>query len=208
MSQPPVIATRERVRSARRQALLEAAEQIFAEKGFDGATMAEIAARAGYSAGNLYNVFESKEALLREVVRWGGERAFEQLGAALRGEGTLAEVLERFVRATLSYLEENRASFVFYIRVTNGLEWNLSRFGDDAMRTLVEIEHLVEERIRAALERKEVPAGDPSVYTSAVLGILHHYLTRRIQYEGSDADLRVHEAELSAVMRRMLGVKP
>ena len=67
---PPVVpgAPRSRVRAARRQALLEAAEDVFAERGFSRATMAEIAARAGYSAGNLYNVFAGKEALFSEVL--------------------------------------------------------------------------------------------------------------------------------------------
>jgi AcrR family transcriptional regulator len=59
---------RERIREARRLAVVEAAEQVFAERGFAGATVAEIAARAGYSAGNLYNVFEGKEALFHAVV--------------------------------------------------------------------------------------------------------------------------------------------
>ena len=49
---------RARARAARRQALLETAEAVFAERGFAGATMSEIASRAGYSAGNLYHVFE------------------------------------------------------------------------------------------------------------------------------------------------------
>src|SRR4051812_47366809 len=43
--------------------LLEAAGAVFAEKGFDGATMTEIAARAGASIGSLYQFFPTKELL-------------------------------------------------------------------------------------------------------------------------------------------------
>jgi hypothetical protein len=110
--------------------------------------------------------------------------------------------------ALLSYLEQNRATFVFYIRATNGLEWNLQHFGDDTIRTQLEIERAVEDRIRAALARGESPPGDPSIYTCAAIGILHHYLARRIRSEGSRADLRANQQELCAVLHRMLGVKP
>ena len=44
-------------------ALLEAAAAVFVEKGFDGATMTEIADRANASIGSLYQFFPSKESL-------------------------------------------------------------------------------------------------------------------------------------------------
>jgi AcrR family transcriptional regulator len=43
--------------------LLQAAAAVFAEKGFEGATMTEIAARAGAPIGSLYQFFPAKEAL-------------------------------------------------------------------------------------------------------------------------------------------------
>ena len=63
-------AAREAVRSPQRErgrarvaALLKAATDIFAEKGFDAATMTEIAARAGASIGSLYQFFPTKDLL-------------------------------------------------------------------------------------------------------------------------------------------------
>lgn len=46
-----------------RSALLEAAAEIFAEEGFERATLNRIVSRAGTSIGNLYKYFESKEEL-------------------------------------------------------------------------------------------------------------------------------------------------
>jgi AcrR family transcriptional regulator len=47
-----------------RQAINEAAERLFAEKGTDGSRMNEIAAEAGVSLGTLYGVIDGKESLL------------------------------------------------------------------------------------------------------------------------------------------------
>lgn len=49
-------------------ALLEAAAGCFVEKGYDGATMTEIAARAGAAIGSLYQFFPTKEALAHALI--------------------------------------------------------------------------------------------------------------------------------------------
>ena len=56
------------VREENERALLEAAEWIFAEQGFKGATTAAIARRAGVPKANLHYYFATKEALYRAVV--------------------------------------------------------------------------------------------------------------------------------------------
>ena len=56
------------VREENERALLEAAEAIFAEQGFAGATTAAIAKRAGVPKANLHYYFPTKEALYRAVV--------------------------------------------------------------------------------------------------------------------------------------------
>lgn len=47
----------------KRQVILDAAYSLFREKGFEGASMSEICARAGGSKGTIYNYFDSKEKL-------------------------------------------------------------------------------------------------------------------------------------------------
>jgi AcrR family transcriptional regulator len=53
---------------ATRQALLDAAEQVFAEHGFDGASIAEITRRAGVAQGTFYVHFPDKKAAFLELV--------------------------------------------------------------------------------------------------------------------------------------------
>lgn len=50
-----------------RERVLEAAEAVFAEAGYERATMAAIASRAGVSTGNLYRYFASKEVLFETL---------------------------------------------------------------------------------------------------------------------------------------------
>lgn len=54
---------------ARRQAILDAALAIFAEKGFEAARLEDVAARAGIAKGTLYLYFRDKQALFEELIR-------------------------------------------------------------------------------------------------------------------------------------------
>jgi len=59
---------RERRAAARRSQILDAAAEVFAEKGFARATTKEIADRADVSEGTIYNYFQAKEDLLIGIV--------------------------------------------------------------------------------------------------------------------------------------------
>ncbi|HEY1925912.1 MAG TPA: TetR/AcrR family transcriptional regulator [Caulobacteraceae bacterium] len=62
--------TRARVdRDVRREAILDAAREVFMEVGFAAASMSMIAARVGGSKGTLYNYFKSKEELFEAYIR-------------------------------------------------------------------------------------------------------------------------------------------
>lgn len=60
---------RARLEGTRRTQILEAAAKVFARKGFDRATVTEIARAAGLAEGSIYNYFRSKEELLVNIPR-------------------------------------------------------------------------------------------------------------------------------------------
>jgi len=69
---PSAGATRkERERARHRREILDAAERLFAEKGFHGATTEEIARRAEFAVGTLYKFFKSKEEIYNAVLLEG-----------------------------------------------------------------------------------------------------------------------------------------
>lgn len=66
----------------RRSEILEAALKVFAEYGYNGATISMIADKASISKGLLYNYFESKEILLDNLLRFGLEKAADFMKSA------------------------------------------------------------------------------------------------------------------------------
>jgi AcrR family transcriptional regulator len=81
--------TRAEAKEQTRRRLLESAARAFAEKGFGGASLEEIAESAGYSTGALYANFANKEELFMEVV------ATRRARAAARRAEAVGEVFDQ-----------------------------------------------------------------------------------------------------------------
>jgi AcrR family transcriptional regulator len=67
--------TPERRRELTRTALLEAAAQVFARRGFYGASLDEIAETAGFTRGAIYKNFEDKEGLFLDTLDYQNQRS-------------------------------------------------------------------------------------------------------------------------------------
>jgi AcrR family transcriptional regulator len=98
--------TRRRLRAAeRRERILDAATEVFAERGYAAASMAEIAARAGVVASVIYDHFPSKRELAIELLELHGgaliERTITELEPAPPAEllRTSIELFYRFMEA-------------------------------------------------------------------------------------------------------------
>jgi AcrR family transcriptional regulator len=81
--------TRAEAKARTREQLLDAAAQVFARKGYSGASVEEIAEAAGYSTGALYSNFDSKQELFIELM---SERRSRRIA---RRAAELAEILDR-----------------------------------------------------------------------------------------------------------------
>lgn len=194
---------RELARQRRREALLAAAEAVFAESGFAGAKMADIAARAGYSAGNLYNVFDSKEALFAELLATRGAALVARVDAALGGHVGVRAGLPRLLETALAAVEEHRAFFVMLTEVTPNLEWGGPRQEGRALRE--RLERLVRDWVARGVEAGEVPPGDVAAYACVVQGSVNRYVTRWLQSRADRAALHAGADGLRRVLARALG---
>jgi AcrR family transcriptional regulator len=79
---------------ATRDQLIAAAAEVFAEKGYEKAGVAEIARRAGLTTGAIYSQFSGKGELLLEAIDLRAETEFEQLFNEHRFQGKATDILQ------------------------------------------------------------------------------------------------------------------
>lgn len=102
---------RERERQMHRDAILQAAEAVFAEQGFEGATMEAVAARAEFSVGSLYNFFSGKDHLYAEVLRKIAEDYRARFEEVLRTAPTPLDAIRASVRLHFEEIERHGPFF-------------------------------------------------------------------------------------------------
>ena len=103
--------SRQRRKDARPQELLDAALDLFVERGFAATRSEDVAARAGVSKGTLYLYYPSKEELLKEVIRHHVINPMAEGVQIIRQfEGNTPELLTLVLRLWWERIGETRAS--------------------------------------------------------------------------------------------------
>src|SRR6478672_6317237 len=95
----------------RREQLIEVGRKLFADKGFEGTTVEEIAAKAGVSKPVVYEHFGGKEGLYAVVVDREIASLLEGITGALSADLGSRETLERAAMALLDYIENSTDGF-------------------------------------------------------------------------------------------------
>jgi TetR/AcrR family transcriptional regulator, repressor of fatR-cypB operon len=171
---------RERERLSRRQAMLDAARAVFADKGYEQATLDEVAERAEFGKGTLYNYFEGgKEGILRALV----EETFDGMEAVIAArldasEGRpVADLFRDLLTDLVAHFEANRDTFVL---ITKEVQRILLTPEDDAARLVWErderLVHLLVGPIERAVAAGELRALPAEAVARTVFGNMHGIL--------------------------------
>ena len=99
----------------RREQLITIARGVFAERGYDGAAIEEVAARAGVSKPVVYEHFGGKEGLYAVVVDRDVTVLLTMMREALT-EGSSRQLLEQAATAFLDFIDQNPDGFRILVR--------------------------------------------------------------------------------------------
>lgn len=160
-------------------ALVDVALRVFRRRGYDGASMADIAEAAGIRKSSLYHHVSGKEELLAR----GLHRALDSLGAAVAdaesGAGPAVDRLRTLVRRTVEIMIDDLAEVTVLLRVRGNTEterWALERRREIDER----VERLVTAAIAEGGLRDDV---EPGLATRLVFG-MSNSVTEWLRPEG------------------------
>jgi AcrR family transcriptional regulator len=180
-----------------RDRILDEAEALFAERGFAGTSMRDIAQRAGLTAASLYNHFEGKDALYAAVLQRGIRPLVDLMqGLAARDESD--DAASEVLRAVMEHLgrRPHLPRLIHHEALAGGA--HLARLARDWVRPMME--HGV-----AQMKREGDPLWEPDelplVIASWIHLVLGHFALAPLFREVFDED------PLSpAMLRRQTGI--
>ena len=196
--------TREDVLAAyRRDALLAAAIRVFGERGFEGATMARIAAEADVAKGTTYLYYRSKQSIYDAALSRGFAGLDSRTREVLDRAPNFREAISAFMTARAEYFFEHRDFFRMYVsamaRQVTRVKPRASEF-----RAMVDQQtgRLAEAVARAAA-RGEIRKVDAATTAVAIFDLTRGLVARRM-VSTADFDLADDVAFLSELVWRGL----
>jgi len=121
--------------------ILEAASELFAQRGFEGASVRQIATGAGVSLGMIRHYYGSKDGLYRACIATA-YAIYQQLGSqiddALSAGGSPANVLESAVRTAFRYALAHRPAFKLTLWSLLGADSYPGELGDSEMLPFIQ----------------------------------------------------------------------
>ena len=175
---------RERERLRRRAEILQAAEHVFAGKGYDRASIEEIARAAEYGTGTVYLYFKDKEALYVELFEEKIRELIEFLQQRVSQEKQPLEALKQFVHARMEYFDRNRAFFQIYVREGMNLGWSKHERWKGIRRLYENYLEMLTGLIRSGQRQRLLRNNDPRQFAVALSGMMIQLTQDWLQSKG------------------------
>lgn len=188
---------REARKQATRQRVLAAARQLFEEVGYEGATVREIARRAGVAVGSVFSSFSSKSQMLNEVMQERLGDLYADLGrVAPHLKGSTADRCRSLFAVHYAFEFRRLRLFLAYIAAAfdDGADPETPTFGANPR-----LRAMVRECLEGGVDRGDVRAGT-DLDLAADLLIAAYGWNYRHAANGADPD------QLIALFDRQIGV--
>jgi AcrR family transcriptional regulator len=197
---------RERFKETTLQAVLTAAEEVFADAGLHAAHMGEIAERAGVAVGTLYNHFADREALLAGLAEARFKEMIADMDGALKAttDQPFGPRVRALVVAMLTYYERHWKFMQIFLQGETGRYQRTFPTLAEAMRhKMREVRTRVEKLVAQGVREKAIRAETSDLAAYFLIGMLRSLVMRRLYHDPSkglvvDAD-RMLDAFLHGV---------
>ncbi len=151
----------------RREQLLDVGRRLFAEKGFEGTSVEEIAARAEVSKPVVYEHFGGKEGLYAVVVDREIRYLLDEITGALSSGGSSRGLVEQAALALLGYIENSTDGFRILVR-DSPVAQATGTFSSLISDVASQVEHL----LAAEFKRRGLDPKTAPMYAQMLVGMI------------------------------------
>ncbi len=151
----------------RREQLLDVGRSLFAERGFEGTSVEEIAAKAGVSKPVVYEHFGGKEGLYAVVVDREMQRLLDGITGALTSGAHPRELLEQAALALLNYIESSTDGFRILVR-DSPVAQSTGTFASLISDATSQVEHI----LMAEFKHRGFDPKNAPMYAQALVGMV------------------------------------
>lgn len=193
-------------RDNKRQKILRSAVQVFAQKGFYNAKVADIARRAGVADGTIYLYFKNKDEILISIFEEEMGKFIGCMEQALNRQSDPIEKIKIFIQAHLQFVRQNpRVAQVLQLELRQSNKFIKEYKGSKLKEYLNLLEALIQDGQTRGVIRNDM---HPALIKRALFGALDEICTHWVLLKDHKYDLETTAEALADLFIRGLSAVP
>src|SRR5688500_14755306 len=168
------VGKREQTKVQNRQAILDAARDVFGEMGYEAATVRHIIRRTGLAAGTFYNYYRSKDEVIAALAD-DGARRFAPILKSLRQKGNFDGFVREAIVAYFEFMADEHMSWMAR-RPAGEIQPHVQGETPETKAVFDEVKEAIED----AIAEGRGPASDTEYMTAACIGVAREVCERML----------------------------
>jgi AcrR family transcriptional regulator len=193
------VTRKERDKQMREDDFLNAAEKLYADRGYFQTSMEDVAQEAEYATGTIYRYFASKEELYHKLLIRKGNAYFEMIHGILVGKNTSLDKLRAIIHSKVRFFFENAEFMRIYITEVNA-PCDTMNPPEELEKAHTKYMELLADILRDGMKEGVFREMDVDMLLLAWIGMTNNLLCKTISNEN-----KISEEEAEAFILSLLG---
>jgi len=171
------LSRREREKLMHRSQMLEAALQLFSEKGYHNVSIHEIAEKSEFAIGTLYKFFRNKEDLYKALIMEKSQQYHQTLMEVIQKDEDVVSILKNYIAAKAELFTGSIDTIRLYFAETRGASFNIGAGMDrDIRRMYDEFLKQFSQVLKRGIREKVLRRLSPYYMAVAIEGLTNAFL--------------------------------
>lgn len=170
------LSRKEREKLYKRMEILSAAVPLFAEKGYENTTIDDIAEKAEFGKGTIYNYFQGKEDIYWGILEEIFQSYSESLQQIDKECDKLYDFMKKLTRELFDFCLNNQHAFIMITRLRTGLPNQASNSSQAFIDYQQNVDKIFTRRINKAIKAGEINSIDPGVLFTLYRSMVFPYI--------------------------------
>lgn len=194
MEEVSILSRKEREKLSRKKDIMDAAAFLFSVKGFDHTTLEEIAAKAEFGTGTIYNYFQSKEEIFRSIIESIFDANIQLIETCSKSTTTFIDFLRLYTQRVFNYFSQNKEALLILASIYIAVGEKAVKIKEEIIASRnCDMNDLILKKIKEGIKNKEIKKINPEYLGFFYHSLLYPYITSLIKSDKlNESEINLH----------------
>lgn len=177
MENTATLGRKDREKLQRKKEIMKAAASLFSKKGFNHTTLEEIATKAEFGTGTIYNYFQSKEEIYKSLIDNTFDSSYEILYRCVKETDSLIDFFKQYTTKVFEFYADNKEELQILVSFYTAIGEGPSNLRRDAFNNKdCKLDNLLKQKIKEGIKNNEIRKLNPDNLYNFYHGLIFPYI--------------------------------